>query len=271
MSDLTLPTARSERDDLADRVDVLDRVGVLRTLPGNMYVTTDMVAEFYGVPKETVFTLVRNNRDEMEEDGYRVVTRGAFEETFDCKVPSSASRIALFPRRAVLRVGMLLRDSEIAKDVRAYLLDIEQESPRESAVELTEDEIVHRALQITSRKVKELEATVADMAPKVDAYERFIDGDGTYAIGAAAKILGRSQNRLFSDLRNAGILIAKGSMKNTPYQRYMHHFEVKAHDFERSDGSTGTSYTTRVQPSGLAFIARKLGLSAVLDLEAVPA
>ncbi|KQU33526.1 phage antirepressor [Rhodococcus sp. Leaf233] len=137
-----------------------------------------------------------------------------------------------------------------------------------AAPALTEDEIVHQALQIQSRKVKELEATVADMTPKVDAYERFIDGDGTYAIGAAAKILGRSQNRLFADLRNAGVLIPKGSMRNTPYQRYMHHFEVKAHDFERSDGTHGTSYTTRVQPSGLAFIARKLGLDAVMQLEA---
>lgn len=271
MSDLTLPTARAERDDLAERVDVLDKVGVLRTLPDDMHVTTDMIAEFYAVPVGTIRAVVLDNRAEMNDDGYRVVTRAAFEESYPKQLTSSASRIALFPRRAVLRVGMLLRDSEIAKDVRTYLLDVEQESVRAYAAELTEDEIVHRALQITSRKVKELEATVADMAPKVDAYERFIDGDGTYAIGAAAKILGRSQNRLFSDLRNAGVLISKGSMRNTPYQRYMHHFEVKAHDFERSDGSTGTSYTTRVQPSGLAFIARKLGLSAVLDLEAVPA
>jgi len=33
--------------------------------------------------------------------------------------------ILLFPRRAILRVGMLLRDSEVAKQVRTYLLDAE--------------------------------------------------------------------------------------------------------------------------------------------------
>ncbi|OZF40781.1 hypothetical protein CH296_00555 [Rhodococcus sp. 14-2496-1d] len=132
---------------------------------------------------------------------------------------------------------------------------------------LTEEQIVHQALQITSRKVKELEATVADMAPKVDAYDRFMDADGTYSIGAVAKMLGRSQNKLFSDLRNAGILISKGSMRNTPYQRFMHHFAVKATEFVRSDGSHGTSYTPRVQPSGVAFVARKLGLEAVVQLE----
>ena len=74
-------------------------------------------------------------------------------------------------------------------------------------------------------------------------------------------MLGLSQNKLFAELRNRRVLISKGAMANTPYQQYMHHFVVKAHPYDRQDGTTGTSYTTRVQPSGLAFIARKLGLA----------
>ncbi|MFZ2172765.1 MAG: hypothetical protein WAW17_01770, partial [Rhodococcus sp. (in: high G+C Gram-positive bacteria)] len=126
MTDLTASTARVERDQLASRVDVLDKVGVLHTLSDDMHATTEQVATFYEVPKETIFTLVRNNRDEIELDGYRVVTRSAFEGTFETKVPSSASKIALFPRRAILRVGMLLRDSLVARKVRDYLLDAEE-------------------------------------------------------------------------------------------------------------------------------------------------
>lgn len=125
MTDLTAPTERGKRDELATRTDVLDRVGALRTLPDDMHVTTEMVAEFFSVPRDTVAQLVSRNRDELDSDGYRVVTRGSFEGTYNVSVPSSASRIALFPRRAVLRVGMLLRDSETAKDVRSYLLDVE--------------------------------------------------------------------------------------------------------------------------------------------------
>ncbi|MEU9516825.1 hypothetical protein [Micromonospora sp. NPDC048169] len=125
-TDLTLTTARTERDALADRTDVLDKVGVLRTLSDDMHVTTDMVAEFYGVPVKTIQTIVLRNADELDGDGYRVTTRGAFEATFNVKVPSSASRIALFPLRAVLRIGMLLRDSVVARQVRDYLLDSEQ-------------------------------------------------------------------------------------------------------------------------------------------------
>ncbi|MCZ9326515.1 hypothetical protein [Nocardia farcinica] len=52
--------------------------GLLRTLPDDMHVTTEMVAEFYEVGRETVLTVVKRNRDEFEADGYRVVTRSAF-------------------------------------------------------------------------------------------------------------------------------------------------------------------------------------------------
>lgn len=108
-----------------------------------------------------------------------------------------------------------------------------------------------------------LEAKNAELEPKADAYDNFIDATGKYSVGAVAKMLGSSQNRLFRDLRNAGVLIAKGSMRNTPYQPYMHHFEVKAHEYERSNGEMGCSYTTYVQPSGIDFIRRKLGLPAI--------
>lgn len=126
--------------------------------------------------------------------------------------------------------------------------------------ELTEDEIVHQALQIQTRKVRALEAKVAEDAPKVDAYESFMDADGTYSIGRVAKMLGRSQNKLFDDLRGAGVLITKGHMHNTPYQQYMHHFRVTPYSYERRDGTMGCSYTTTVQPSGVDFIRRKLGI-----------
>ncbi|MET8681169.1 hypothetical protein ABZW18_27235 [Streptomyces sp. NPDC004647] len=39
--------------------------------------------------------------------------------------PQPRSSLALFTRRAVLNVAMLLRDSEVARRVRTYLLDVE--------------------------------------------------------------------------------------------------------------------------------------------------
>ena len=115
------------------------------------------------------------------------------------------------------------------------------------------------AREIEAREA--LEAYAMELEPKADAYAAFIDGDGTYSVGTVAKMLGLSQNKLFAKLRNAGVLIAKGAMRNTPYQQYMHHFAVKAYDYTRSDGTTATSHTTRVQPSGIDFIRRKIGVT----------
>lgn len=136
-------------------------------------------------------------------------------------------------------------------------------TPEAAEEALTDPDFIIRLATDLKRARAEREAMAAyarELEPKAANYDRFLSGDGTYSIGAVAKILGRSQNKLFDELRNAGILIAKGAMRNTPYQKYMHHFTVRAHDYTRSDGTVGTSYTTKVQPSGLAFIQAKLGV-----------
>lgn len=123
------------------------------------------------------------------------------------------------------------------------------------------DTIIQLATNLKEERARraEIEQRNAVIEPKADAYDTFMDATGKYSVGAVAKMLGTSQNRLFRDLRNAGVLISKGAMRNTPYQRYMHHFDVKAHEYERSNGEAGCSYTTYVQPSGVDFIRKKLG------------
>lgn len=129
------------------------------------------------------------------------------------------------------------------------------------------DVIIELAQTVKREKAARLamESLVHELEPKADMYDRFLGADGTYSIGNVAKMVGLSQNKLFDRLRNSGVLIAKGAMRNTPYQRYMHHFSVHPYDFERSDGTRGTSYTTRVQPSGIQFICRKLNCHLITE------
>lgn len=158
------------------------------------------------------------------------------------------------------------RKPEVAA-AQAYFAVKTREAETTPALDALVPKTLPDALRAYAREVEAREAAEAyamELEPKADAYTAFIDGDGTYAVGTAAKLLGLSQNKLFTELRNHGLLIAKGPMRNTPYQQYMHHFAVKAYEFERSDGTTGTSYTTRVQPTGLDFIRRKLGIAAPL-------
>lgn len=129
----------------------------------------------------------------------------------------------------------------------------------ETTAPMSGKELLARAVLEANATINELTRELADAQPKIAAYDRFMDADGVFAVGNVAKMLGLSQNKLFAELRNRGVFIAKGAMHNTPYQKYMHHFVVRPHEFERSDGSVGISYTTRVQPSGVEFIAKKLG------------
>ncbi|MGH3953528.1 MAG: phage antirepressor KilAC domain-containing protein [Mycobacterium sp.] len=132
-------------------------------------------------------------------------------------------------------------------------------------------EQVERA-EVAEAKTLELEAKAATDAPKVAAYEQFMDSHGLYSIGAVGKILGIGQNRLFQMLRDKGVLISLGGMKNTPYQEYTHHFKVVASSYQHGD-TIGTTRVTKVKPSGLEFIAKKVGkiLPDVNDLEPINA
>ena len=134
---------RELREEFIGRMDVLDKVGDLILLPSTEFATTEQVATYYGVTTRHIEDIISNNKEELISDGYGIrkaddfitelnfgnkVTkqRGKFLVEFDeNNVVTFAPRgISLFPKRAILRVGMLLRDSEIAKEIRSRLLDI---------------------------------------------------------------------------------------------------------------------------------------------------
>ena len=55
--------------------------------------------------------------------------------------------------------------------------------------QLSEDEIVHQALQITARRVKQLEADLAKALPKANTWDALCSGRGDHSITDAAKLL----------------------------------------------------------------------------------
>lgn len=142
-----------ERDSLVERVEVLEKVKNLLLLPELEMATTQQVADFYGVKADTIKQLVKTNRTELESDGYIVKNGGEVVKSLSEKISLKellstpgkqtvtlrngdkfvfANRMnALFPKRAILRVGMLLRDSEVAKEVRTQLLNIEENTVAE--------------------------------------------------------------------------------------------------------------------------------------------
>ncbi|MGM9345757.1 restriction endonuclease [Streptomyces salinarius] len=126
ISETALLESPALRNSVLDRTDVLDRVKALSLLPDGMHVTTAMVATYFKVTVKTLESVVEDHREELRASGYHVLT-GTQLALFKraSGIQSRSRSLALYPRRAVLNVAMLLRDSEVARQVRVYLLDME--------------------------------------------------------------------------------------------------------------------------------------------------
>lgn len=142
-----------ERDNLVNRVEVLERVKNLLLLPELEMATTQQVADFYGVKTDTVKQLLKTHREELESDGYTTKSgkeimiffgdnkslkkisttqgRKSIEMTNGDIFEVANRSNGLFTKRSMLRLGMLLRDSEVAKEVRTQLLNIEEHTATE--------------------------------------------------------------------------------------------------------------------------------------------
>lgn len=131
------------REELVGRIDVLEKVKQLLLIPETDYATSALVAEYYEVDVEAIRKIVIRNRDELLEDGLKVMkgkeilTNSPLDSMSITKdngyykvenVKIAYGNNVLFPRRAILRVGMLLRDSPVAKEVRTQLLNIEEQT-----------------------------------------------------------------------------------------------------------------------------------------------
>ena len=137
------------REKNLGRIEVLDQVKELLLLGDTDFATMEMVAKYYDVPIETIKSTINYNREEIEANGYRVYTkdnllslkfnlktkRGGFnvlDNQNNVIASGSNNGMALFSKRAILNIGMLLRDSDVAKEIRSRLLDIAHDSETES-------------------------------------------------------------------------------------------------------------------------------------------
>ena len=142
MKEVDLLQRKEAREDCVSRIEVLDKVGELLLLPNTEYATTRQVAEYYGVSLDVIKTLRQRNYDELLSDNLRemgaretkefLVSNGLIftnhKGYFECNNERfSNGKTTLFPKRAILKVGMLLTDSEVAKEVRKLLL---KENPK---------------------------------------------------------------------------------------------------------------------------------------------
>ena len=87
--------------------------------------TSEEIAAYYEVPVTTVNSAVTRNADELKSDGLVTVKGEELKEVKGTmRFTSSASSLTLHTPRSAVRLGMILRDSAVAKQVRTEILNI---------------------------------------------------------------------------------------------------------------------------------------------------
>lgn len=128
-----------DRQNILNNDMAIEEIKKNISVPGIMvddkiYFTVEYVASFYEVDPRTIRRYIENNSKEFNENGYEVLT-GQKLKDFLNKIENSGkdinvltkekiTRLSVFDFRAFLNIGMLLSESERAKEVRKLILDI---------------------------------------------------------------------------------------------------------------------------------------------------
>ncbi|MFS0837275.1 hypothetical protein [Paenibacillus sp. 1P03SA] len=142
------------RETVADRVEVLEKVKKLIMLPDDLHSSIDMALEYFEVKKEALKSCIKDHRLELESDGLRVLAGDELRSLKDLGVTGKNTvSFTIIPRRALLRIGMLLRDSAVAQKIRDYLLEVEGGTrPKNNDLELKRKNIEVKLLNAKVRQ-----------------------------------------------------------------------------------------------------------------------
>ncbi|QDP43671.1 antirepressor [Gordonia phage PhorbesPhlower] len=132
--------------------------------------------------------------------------------------------------------------------------------------ELSEDEIVMRALTIQTRKIEALSAKVEELEPKADLADNYLLAQGgARLVREVAKILGWKEKDLRRWLIDEKLIFVKhspcGAMQYDFYAQFAHHFQTREKVVEHQWGSC-THYTLQILPRGVELIHRRIGGNA---------
>ena len=132
--------------------------------------------------------------------------------------------------------------------------------------ELTEDELIHKALTLTAAKVESLTARLAVVEPKAAAFDRWLSSNVHYGVAEVSQALhdlgaDMGRNRLFAYMQGQG-WIYRGDWR--PYQAQIEtaRLAVKLSRCENSrTGEEFAAHTVRITAKGAVALAVMLNVA----------
>ena len=124
ITELVLVESRSARNsqisDVSDEraLETLNKAKALVMALWNSkeIATSVQLAQYFDVSEDVVRDNVRRNKEEFESDGLKVLRGNDLKLVSECfSLTSDTKRLTVWTPRAALRLGMLLRDSPVAR------------------------------------------------------------------------------------------------------------------------------------------------------------
>lgn len=128
------------RNKLISHLEVLDKVKAIPYFPEELFVGVNQASYYYETSTDAIKAVLLRNTEEFAEDGVRSISgeelkkyqkltkaEDILDSTGSPFIGNKCRKYIIIPKRALLRIGMFLKRSEVAKQVRDYLLDIEKE------------------------------------------------------------------------------------------------------------------------------------------------
>jgi ciab protein len=134
MNKKDLTTSTIERQNILNNRFAIETIQEKLAIEGMLFegeyrYTKKMVADFYGVEERTIERYLETHSDELRHNGY-ILCKGKLLKEFKLRfapvinIGSKTTQLGLFNFRSFLNIGMLLTDSEQAKKMRSFILDI---------------------------------------------------------------------------------------------------------------------------------------------------
>ena len=245
---MELVQSKELRMGLIENLDVLDKVKSLILLPKTQIVTVEMASNYFEVPKKTLESTIRRNKDELVSNGL-LVLRGVDLNEFKSNLHDEGAfkglnSLTILNKKAILNIAMLLEDSPIAQKIRQVLLEtIDKEEVTQIAVQTIDEEkeLMLSVLMATDdethllalkkwKDYKDAKFNVISMERKiaVEKVENLTKSEATFGLREAVANLGIKEKTLKEYLISNGYMyrqMKRDDVKGSPTGRLKAHSE----------------------------------------------
>ena len=303
---------RKEVKEKLTDLEILNKVKTVLMLGNTDFVTVKMAADYYEVGLEAINSLIKDNKEELEENGLKLYSKKEFLNVLKGHLKNNEQLkgksiltfedgnqfiypnrgLLLISKRVLLNIGMLLRDSEVAKELRRRILDIvfDAEEGKGSIETITKEineeeqlqmeigkafalgdlnkfaEATLKLTELRNKRIVELENELEELSPLANKYNIFLDTNGLTDIEKFSKNLSinrMGRNKMYKYLRDKGFLMEN----NMPYQKYIDrkYFVVKPSGYHMVNGEKVQDYKTFLTSKGVNRIMDELIKDNILN------